>query len=319
MLAIQILTKNSEKTLEKCLKSLESINAKVIVADLGSQDSTLEIIKSFRLKPEIFDIDDCAKIRNLLATKYESAWNLYLHAHESIVGGHEEINQINSSNLHDTSFYFKIIQGTVITNEVRLWNKKLRFVNPIFETIKDNHANPTKSCIILSQQQEINVDYKLKAIEKWKMMEPASFDPYYYQALALLLNNRYAEFTGIAKYYLFKEKPSMATTMLRYYLAMCQIYLKEYNEATKNILHCISDKPIMAEFWCLLGDVYYHLKNYHKCIFFYENAIVLGSRRLQSDRWPMDVSKYKEHPMKMIESSNKIISETKFYAAQKDT
>ena len=58
----------------------------------------------------------------------------------------------------------------------------------------------------------------------------------------------------------------------------------------------------MAEFWCLLGDAYYKNRNYIKAMSFYENAIFLGSRRKTDDEWPLEISKYSEHPNKMIES-----------------
>ena len=39
----------------------------------------------------------------------------------------------------------------------------------------------------------------------------------------------------------------------------------------------------------------------------YENAIVLGGRRMSNDVWPMDVSKYEEYPQTMISSCEKLI------------
>ena len=41
---------------------------------------------------------------------------------------------------------------------------------------------------------------------------------------------------------------------------------------------------------------------------FYENALILGKKRLGSDRWPMDISKYEKYPKMMIDSCNKILS-----------
>ncbi len=79
---------------------------------------------------------------------------------------------------------------------------------------------------------------------------------------------------------------------------------------------CLAKKPTMAEFWCLLGDVYYDAKDYDKAKEFYENAVILGSRRLKDDGWPMEISKYKEYPQKMIEACKKIKTSSKLYAAQ---
>jgi tetratricopeptide (TPR) repeat protein len=69
----------------------------------------------------------------------------------------------------------------------------------------------------------------------------------------------------------------------------------------------------MSEFWCLLGDCYYAIKDYEKSKSFYENALILGNKRLKNDGWPLEISKYKDYPQKMIESCDKIKSSLIFY------
>ena len=55
----------------------------------------------------------------------------------------------------------------------------------------------------------------------------------------------------------------------------------------------------MSEFWCLLVDINFEMKKYQKAYYFYDNAIILGSQRLNNDELPIDVKKYKEYPDKM--------------------
>jgi tetratricopeptide (TPR) repeat protein len=69
----------------------------------------------------------------------------------------------------------------------------------------------------------------------------------------------------------------------------------------------------MAEFWCLLGDIYYKQNKYEKSIAFYQNAMDLGSRRKNSDTWPLEISKYKTYPSKMINNCNKMINQKIYY------
>ena len=311
MITIQIVTKNNKDTIEKCLQSLKTLNADIVVFDIGSTDKTIEICRKFGAKIEKRSLNNnYAQLRNQLLGK---KWQMYLEPHEFLATGHEEINDITKSDLKN-SFYFKIVQGTIISKEIRLWNNNNKFVNPCYETLKDKQGIDTEQCIICSNQDKIDLEQRLKIIEDWKITNPVSPDPYYYQALTLLLQGNYIEFINIANHYLFREKDGQASVMIRYYLAMVQAYQSdELNEAIQNILTCIGVQPLMAEFWCLLGDIHYKTKQYEKSICFYENALILGSQRLQSDRWPIDVSKYKEYPNKMIESADKIKAETKIY------
>jgi tetratricopeptide (TPR) repeat protein len=84
--------------------------------------------------------------------------------------------------------------------------------------------------------------------------------------------------------------------------------LKDQRKALELLMYCFAEKPLMAEFWCLLGDIYYEADEYGKAKCFYENAKILGSRRLNSDEWPFDISKYKDYPDKMIASCDEVIS-----------
>ncbi len=97
------------------------------------------------------------------------------------------------------------------------------------------------------------------------------------------------------------ERDGMSATMTRYYYAMVKLTQKAHKPALQNLNLCLCAKPLMAEFWCLMGDVYFYLLGKpDSAKEFYENAIVLGARRLQSDRWPMDFSKYRKYPERML-------------------
>ena len=61
--------------------------------------------------------------------------------------------------------------------------------------------------------------------------------------------------------------------------------------------------------------IYHLLKKFHQAKDFYENALILGKRRLATDKWPMDISKYGAYPKKMIESCDKIIESHSTYSS----
>ena len=158
-------------------------------------------------------------------------------------------------------------------------------------------------------------DRDLSLAESWVERCPTIPDPYYYRAAILLSRRKYGRFLADAEKYLFLEQSpgaAISTTMMRYYIAQVHCYnRRDHSEATRYLASCLMTRPLMAEFWCLLGDVYYHLLDaYDKAMEFYENAMVLGSRRLASDPYPMEISKYKTYPEMMIENCEKILVST---------
>jgi tetratricopeptide (TPR) repeat protein len=287
-----------------------TLNANIRIIDIGSTDDTPNICRNYGLNVESHSLNEnFAELRN---NCLGSDWNLFIDPHEELVSGHDEINEI-VRNKKKQSFYFSVVQGTILTKEIRLWNNGLQFRNPVYESIKDDGL--ISDFLILSQQGQIDLNQRFGLVDKWRKAQPISPDPYYYQALTHLLAGNYDKFVPLAKYYIEQEKKGMATIMLRYYLAMLQAYeLEDFNEATRNLLLCLLEKPLMSEFWCLMGDIQYQIKDYQKAIDFYENAVILGTRRLKSDLWPMDISKYQDHPQKMITAAKKILNETKLYA-----
>ena len=65
MITIQIVTKNNEKTIEKTLDSISSINCEILILDRGSEDKTLDICKKFNNLKIIETSElDVSKIRN---------------------------------------------------------------------------------------------------------------------------------------------------------------------------------------------------------------------------------------------------------------
>jgi tetratricopeptide (TPR) repeat protein len=203
---------------------------------------------------------------------------------------------------------FQIFQKNFISKEIRLWNNNsgLKFVNPIFETLYDDNTCFNKDIIIYSNNhKESN---QLDIIKQWKKNYPLLFEPYYYEACILLQQLNYKEFISIANHYLFLNNKGISAIMMQYYLAMTYCYqFKEMQIAIKHISSCIAANTLMAEFWCLLGDIYYQSNDFDRAKLFYENAIILGKHRVLSDLYSMDINKYKKYPNKMIENCNQFI------------
>lgn len=298
-LTIQILTKNNDSTIQNTLQSLQSLNARIIIGDLGSTDKTCVVCSKFNT--EIYHLHnyDRDKARNLLSDKtkdvqfYIEPWELMIKTGKFIPNS-----------------YVKILNNKLLTWEIRVW-KNAQFNNPICEQL-DIDANTSDIVLASNGGKKIEMD----KIEKWKKTCPTSPKPYYYQAFGLLESGRLDDFLQVAEHYMFIDKTkNMASVMMRYYYALIQlIHKKNHKKSLQAINLCLGEKPLMAEFWCLTGDIHYHiLRNFIYAKEFYENAIIMGAKRLSNDIYPMDITKYREYPSKMIASCETIIKSQSVY------
>lgn len=307
-----LLTKNNEITIQDTIKSLNGFSFRI--GDLGSTDETLQICRFLPIESVKLQ-DDYSKCRNTLICK---GWNLHINPWEILIDENSTLKEIAKTE-SPKAYYCQVIEGRVVTKEVRYWHSDLglKFSNPVYETLEFQQAEFLPDVMIYSSKRKAT-DGMMELIAQWKKKLPLSIQPYYYEACTLLLNRQYEEFVKTAKYYLLHNiDNTISAIMLKYYLALINIHiLEDYTDVIQNLMHCIASNPLMAEFWCLLGDLNYKLQKYDKSAGFYENAIILGSRRLKSDWWPMELDKYKKHPQRMIDNCSKAASEMKILIAK---
>ena len=315
-LSIQILTKDNQETIEDCLNSISQINCKIIIGDLGSKDKTIE--KCLKFKPEIIKIslnDDISQARNFLIDKANTVWHLMIEPWEVLLTPTEAI--IEKMLYEACAYKFHVLQGDLVTKETRLWNKSLnlKFKNPIYETI-DAEAKMA-AIYIISKGGKRSIPTKELA-HKWKAKNPLSADPIYYIACSELIDKNWDTFLNYADLFLHQQKKqNISYFMTCYYMAMVLCYIKkDYQKAIQTLCPCIIKNPTLAEFWCLLADVYYAISEYNKAYHFYNNAKILGSRRLESSDYPMEISKYKDYPEKMMQACVSINENTNSYSGR---
>jgi tetratricopeptide (TPR) repeat protein len=308
---------NDESTIGNTLESIASLNSQILVADLGCTDKTISICKKYKCKIEKMHFDnDFSLIRNNLMNLSNTKWNLFLDPWETFLAGKDVISKLIAKEA--CAFKFNIIQGDMITKSIRLWHKdtKLVFNNPVFETLVGEFPSQNLDVYISSNNKK-NINLNLKIAKHWQEKHPLSSDPIYYLACAYLTEKNWNSFLNFADLYLHQEKSeNMSVFMTHYYCSMVNCYVKnKYQDSAKHILRCIIKRPTMAEFWCLLADIYYKTKDYKRAKTFYENAILVGSKRLKNDGWPLEISKYKEYPLKMIEACDKINESSRLYSS----
>ena len=295
MITSHLVIQNNETTIEEALNSISSFSHQILIADIGSSDKTPEICKKYHAEVIKLSLNnDLSQVRNNLLKHSKNELNFWIEPWESVIQWENYKETVRCN----------IINGTNIHKSIRFW-KNLKFRNPVYETLKGNAKN---SEIYIKTNFIDNNERNLRLIKSWQERSPLALEPYYYLSCILLSQNKWKEFINIANYFIFQEKrQTMAVIMTKYYLSGVYFHIeKDYQKAINLLMNCIILKPLMAEFWCLLGDIYYELDKYDKAICFYENAIILGSRRLNSDEWPFEITKYKNYPETMIENCKKI-------------
>lgn len=302
MITAQILIQNNEDTIEKCIKSLKRYDfIDIEIINNNSSDKTIEICNDYKLKiSKVDEINNYSKIRNDLIKTYKNKYILFIHPYENLI-----FND-NFKDFTQEKYLFNVIQGNILTKEIRLFKKNNMFKNPIFEYVESENGKDNNYTIYANL-----INYKFnnstKIIQEWKQKEPLKFEPYYYECFEALSNKDYIKFVNLSEYCLNLDNKNKASIILRYYLSMIYLHcFNDINKANSNILTCISQKPEMAEFWCLLGDIFYKIKDYNRSIEFYKNAIIVGSQRKANDGNPIDVSKYQEYPNEMINKLHQV-------------
>lgn len=296
MLTIQILIKNNIQTIQNCLDSIKCLNAKILFGNLGSEDGTFDICKNYG---NVFDTDgDFDNIRNNLVNLSETDWQFYINPWEKIVSGQEQI--LWATVQEDNAFNIYSIQESVILNQTRLWRKnKCKFVQPVYESLEPQATKQISAVISGSGSYET----RNKLIE-WKKTNPNSSIVDYYLALDYLMEDNYDLFIDSAEIFLFKARDVNSVILIKYYLAMVYLFVKRNPErAYRQLFYCLVKNPTLAEFWCLLGDIFFAKNQHKRSLAFYENAIIFGKRR-KPDTLPIEVLKYKDYPEKMIIKCN---------------
>lgn len=285
------------------------MNSKILIGDLGCTDETIEICKSY--DAEVIRIslnNDLSAARNHLAKQSDTEWNFFIEPWECVLAGHDSVlEHMGSKNNLSVS----VLNGDVLTPSTRIWHgTNPMFINPVFERIKGE----SKHIEMYFSSGEEDKAMKFELTQRWMERCPLSLDAVYYSACCHLSNKNWDGFLNLADSYLHQAEIGMASTMIHYYYAMVNCYIKKnHQSAGQHIIFCLAKKPEMAEFWCLLADIYYAVKDYERARTFYENGMFIGEKRLKNDGWPLEVSKYKEYPIKMIEACKSIRQSSKYY------
>lgn len=312
-LQVQLVTHNNQKTLEKCLKSLEALNSEVVVLDHGSTDGTVDIAKQFGRVVKVGDGESRSEARNRIVAGAKSDWHLCVEPWEVLKAGHQSV--LAAVAKAPSAHRLIVSQGDVVTKPIRLWHRAtgLHFSGPCYESLFPEAVAKPLNAMAVSDPDDQS-EYQMGLVRLWRAGSPLSAEPHYYEAMLHLSRGRYDDFIFNAEHFLFRSTAmTMPVVMTRYYLAWVYTQVKkDARQSFSNLVVGLSLKPLMAEFWCLLGDIHYFIqKDFDKAYRFYDAAILLGRKRNTGDDWPVQVSRYGEYPKRMMESCKAVLGSRK--------
>lgn len=291
MLTIQIVTLTCNSQLHDTIKSLLPLNANITV--VCKEQCNLQPHGVTQIKSKHWE--NRSQLRNELLDQLDG-WFMYVNPGEVLANGVETILEVVKK--EPNTYRLPVYQGDTVVKETRLWHtsKKIKFTNPIYESVKADSVDLGAILYIADKPSEDTT----AILNKWKLDEPMALEPYYYEAFNYLQQKKYPDFLRAAENYLKQNSSGKSAIMLRYYTGMVKLYVfGEVKSSAKDVLMCLTARPEMSEFWCLLGDIYYNQKVFAKARSFYENAIILANHR-RNDDWPTDLNKCGDHPKKMI-------------------
>ena len=292
VLTVQILTKNNEGTIGRALESLKGLDARILVGDLGSSDSTNDICSAYGAEiKKIVWRGDYSEARNSLVS---DGMNLMLEPWETLARGREELAGRTGN------FRVTVVRGSSVSKELRLWGSG-RFTNPVYETIDDDDPEYLEGVAIVGSGWPDRRAENFELCRLWRERRPTSPEPWYYSALSSLALGKLDEFMMFSERYMaMTEGFGPPETHLAYKMSRVLFGRGSFSRAAGLLSLCLFHNPTMAEFWCLFGDAFYRRKDYIKARSMYRNAIIMGSRRSGSDPDPLEIDKYREHPEKML-------------------
>lgn len=293
MMTVQILTRDNEGTIAKTMESIVPLDAQVVIGDLGSSDSTLDICREFGA--EVIRIEwqgDYSAARNSLI---RDGMNMMIEPWECLIRGHEEIIESESNS------QLVVLRKGVASKELRLW-KGLSFKNPTYEVLEDDNARCLEGAVLLAAGWPDRRAEMAGICSRWRESRPTSMEPWYYSAFSSLALGNTKDFVRFAEKYLAMSG-NLGPAEVQMYYRMARVMTSEgkLDKAAGFVAKCLAVRPTFAEFWCLMGDLFVMQGRYDKARSMYINAMNIGLRRKSDEPHPVEIEKYRKYPESMVE------------------
>lgn len=288
-ISLCMIVRDEEKSLARCLKSVQGFVDEMIIVDTGSIDNTKQIARRFQAK--IFDftwIDDFAAARNFAFGKASKEYILWLDADDIIEKKDQQqfkqLKQTLSSTIDSVTmpYVFSVDENGNTLYSLRRNRLVKRAAGFQWHGVVHEYmlvgGNITHSDIrILHQKDKQHTDRNLRIYES-KLARDEEFSPrdLYYYANELKDHSQYEDAIVYYEKFLNTEQGWVEDNIQACKkLSVCFGNIDKPKEQFMSLVRSFYyDKP-RAVFCCDIGSIWLHQKEYTKAIYWFEQATQL--------------------------------------------
>lgn len=287
-ISLCMIVRDEEKTLARCLDSVQSAVDEVIIVDTGSTDRTIKIASEYNAR--VYDlpwIDDFAYARNFAFSKAEMDYQMWLDADDILPPGHAEKLITFKENMDGTEdvvmmpycVSFDAAGRAVYSyHRERLLKREKNFVwegavhevitpsgRIVYADIEVHHKKIEKS-----RDADRNLTIYRGLLEKGHVLSPR--EQFYYGS-ELYFHALYAEAAQVLSAFLDSGLGWVENNITACrYLHVCHKRLDDRKGAFLALFRSFTYDLPRAEVLCDIGALFMEAGQYDKAIYWYERA-----------------------------------------------
>lgn len=304
ILSLSMIIRDCDESLNKCLESCHTLFDEIILVDTkpgGSEDSTIKLADKYHAKLIQYEwCDDFSKARNLALKACSSKYVMWLDSDDYITEENLKKLFILKKNLYKDIYmsyvmtynYSRDLQGNVKKPTKRrrlvLNDKGVEWKYPIHEVLSFSSPIPKgkEIAVNIEIEHDNKRDTKTNLSRNVKILKKAVLTEEYKDngRIWFYLAREYMDLSMIKESFdIFEEHyenmPDYLLQNSTLYYAYCAYYLKKYDLSKELCEKGISKDSRYAEFYCLIGKIYYDKENYQESKEWYEKASKLDMPR----------------------------------------
>ncbi|PHE24211.1 tetratricopeptide repeat-containing glycosyltransferase family 2 protein [Bacillus toyonensis] len=291
-----IIVKNEEKTLERCLKSVEGIPDEIIIIDTGSTDLTKKVAKQWTQHVLDFKwINDFSAARNYSFNQAKMDYIFWLDADDILLPKEHQklldLKQTLNPNIDAVSMIYHTefdINNNVLTSIPRIRlikrDKKFQWYGVVHEDLHINNQNNIYESDIIVTHKKIHNNKKstrnLKIYEQYykKNKDKMTLHDIFHYARELQKHKKYKE--AIKFYLIFLDSQDIQIEhrlFVMHKLASCYYLIGDFQKEKEITLHSLEYDIPQPEFSCRLGELFLKKDQFYQAIFWFKQAIEFSS------------------------------------------
>lgn len=288
-LGLAMIVRDEERNLGRCLGSAKGLFDEIIIVDTGSKDRTKEIAASFGAKIHDFAwIDDFSAARNFAFSKVTTEWIMWLDADDELIPeDHARLMELkkhlgaaeaylmayNYAQDSEGKPLVRFFRHRILKNDGRVrWKCPIHehmVIPPGFRECMTNIVvTHRRSADAATQDKGRNIRLLRKAVRD----DPTSQRMKFYFGKELYSECEFKECAQVLEEYLSKGDWHENMVNAHHFLSLAYAAVNEKEKAIDACIRGIRLDPRWAEFYCVIGQIYYDRGDWGRATQWFEIA-----------------------------------------------